>query len=103
MNQPSTQPDNNHKILLIDDDTGITKLLSLALRHRGYTCLTAASGPEGIALAQKKLPDLIVCDIMMPDMDGFDVLQTLQSSSQTATIPFIFLTAKTGEENIRPV
>lgn len=101
MNQPSIQSDNNHTILLIDDDTGITKLLAFALQHKGYTCLTAASGPEGIALAQEKAPDLIVCDIMMPDMNGFDVLQALQATSQTATIPFIFLTAKTGEENIR--
>lgn len=90
-----------YKILLIDDDVGITRLIAILLERGGYETVSAHSGAEGIALAKKEQPDLILCDVMMPDADGFDVLQALQNQSDTATIPFIFLTARTKQEDMR--
>jgi two-component system, OmpR family, alkaline phosphatase synthesis response regulator PhoP len=96
------KPSNNaYKILVIDDDYGTTQLISMMLERGGYEPVVANSGEDGIAYAHQELPDLIMCDVMMPDIDGFSVLQALQSSSDTATIPFIFLTARTRQEDMR--
>jgi DNA-binding NarL/FixJ family response regulator/two-component sensor histidine kinase len=92
---------NTHKILIIDDDPNATRLLSMMVEQGGYQAITAHVGHEGVALAQQEMPDLILCDVMMPDANGYDVLQALQNHSSTATIPFIFLTARARQEDMR--
>jgi CRP-like cAMP-binding protein/CheY-like chemotaxis protein len=88
-------------ILLIEDNNEIRENTAELLVLANYTVLTAGNGKVGIELAQKKLPDVIVCDIMMPELDGYGVLHILSRSPQTANIPFIFLTAKSETTDIR--
>src|SRR5262249_48804695 len=71
------------------------------LKMEGYEVLEAANGAEGIRLAHEELPDLILCDIMMPDRDGYAVLQAVRTNKITATTPFIFFTAKGEKGDLR--
>lgn len=80
-------------ILVIEDERLTRTNLVDFLRSEGFTALSAENGRTGIELAQAHLPDLIICDIMMPELDGYDVLSTLQHRPNTSAIPFIFLTA----------
>lgn len=84
-------------ILLIDDDAMIRKNTSAILELAQYNVLIADNGKEGVELAIAEKPDLIICDIIMPDLDGFGVLHMLSKSEATALIPFIFLTARKTE------
>lgn len=86
-----------HSILVVDDEPDILNLLEYNLKKAGYAVLQAKDGPEAIGLAVKKQPDLILLDVMLPDMEGTEVLKRLKSSAATAPIPVIMLTAK-GEE-----
>ncbi|NJM97053.1 MAG: response regulator [Phormidesmis sp. RL_2_1] len=88
-------------ILVIEDERMTRTNLLGFLRSEGYESLGAANGKEGIQLAQRHLPDLIICDILMPELDGYDVLMTLQKNPQTASIPFIFLTVAADEDGFR--
>ncbi|MGD0815346.1 MAG: response regulator [Verrucomicrobiota bacterium] len=81
------------KILIIEDDPAIRKQMAQVLRFEGFETLEAANGKLGVASAVSSVPDLIVCDIMMPEMDGFGVLQALRDNPRTAMVPFVFLTA----------
>lgn len=92
---------NAHKILLIEDDTDTSSLISTILKKGGYATVIANTGKSGIVLARKELPDLILCDVMMPEMDGLSVLRSLRNQSDTALIPFIFLTARARTEDVR--
>lgn len=89
------------KILIIEDDTvlreNIAELLSLAQ----YEVFTASDGKKGVITAKKQAPDVIVCDIMMPELDGYGVLEALSKDGDTNQIPFIFLSAKTERQDIR--
>ena len=67
----------------------------------GYQCLSAANGREGVDIAKKEKPDLIICDIMMPELDGYGVLHMLRRNEETSTTPFIFLSAKTERTDLR--
>ena len=87
------------KILVIDDDPGIRKSLGLSLRTEGYAVIEAASGHDGLELAKSEAPQLIICDINMPELDGYEVVTRLRQSS--ASVPFIFLTARSGRAEIR--
>lgn len=89
------------KILVIDDDTIILNLLSIHLERNGYKVFTAFNGSEGIKLAKEIKPDLILCDILMPGMNGFEVLNKIQSDKETELIPFIFISAVQEREQIR--
>lgn len=89
------------KILVIEDEPSVRNNLLRLLNAEGFQALSAEDGNEGIQLAQSQAPDLILCDIMMPEMTGFDVLQVLRSDAQTNTIPFIFLTAKADRSDLR--
>ncbi len=89
------------KILIIEDNPDIRENISEILELAGYETITAADGKQGIELAQKELPDLIICDIMMPELDGYGVLHILNKKEETARIPFIFLTAKTERADMR--
>jgi len=88
-------------ILIIEDETAIRELISELLILEGFDVAEAVNGREGIAIAQSVLPDLIICDVMMPEIDGHGVLQALQKNPQTVSIPFIFLTAKGTRQDVR--
>lgn len=81
-------------ILIIEDETKLRQSLARFLKIQDFEVLVAQNGQEGLSLAQVHLPDLIICDIMMPEMDGYTVKQKLGDEIQTDVIPFIFLTAK---------
>ena len=88
-------------VLIIEDERPLLENIQNLLRFEGYAVLGAADGLIGVDLAREHLPDLIVCDIMMPRMNGYDVLLELSSNPVTNTIPFIFLTAKADREHQR--
>ena len=88
-------------ILIIEDETAIRELISELLILEEFDVAEAVNGREGIAIAQSVLPDLIICDVMMPEIDGHGVLQALQKNPQTVSIPFIFLTAKGTRQDVR--
>lgn len=90
-----------HKILIIEDDRATRKLAAQVLRFAGFEVLDAADGKLGVASALTNIPDLIICDIMMPELDGFGVLKALREDPRTALTPFIFLTAKVTSEDRR--
>lgn len=83
------------KMLIIDDDPKLLIGLKCLMTLEGYEVLSTTDGNEGISLAREHLPDIIICDVMMPRPDGFLVKKHLAANAQTATIPFIFLTART--------
>ena len=85
------------KILVIDDDSGLLTLLQLGLERDGFTVVTAESGKEGLRRAYETRPDVIVLDVMMPEMDGWLTCQRLRSMCDT---PIIMLTAKTGQADV---
>jgi len=88
-----------HHILVVDDEPNIAELISHQLRQVGYDISTATSGPEAIQLAQKNHPDLIILDVLMPEMDGFEVLSELKRHTETAFTPVIVLSVlRDGEE-----
>lgn len=89
------------KILVIEDERLTRKNLIGFLSSEGFDTLEASNGRMGIELAQAYLPDLIICDILMPELDGYDVLITLQQQMETAAIPFIFLTVSATEDGFR--
>ena len=89
------------KILVIEDNPDVRENLAEILTLSGYAASTAENGKVGAAKAQTELPDLILCDIMMPELDGYGVLHILNHSARTAGIPFIFLTAKAEREDFR--
>jgi DNA-binding response OmpR family regulator len=88
-------------ILLIEDDRALRENTEELLELSGYSMITAPNGKIGIQMAKEKLPDIIVCDIMMPEVDGYGVLKELSSDKKTKHIPFIFLSAKTEHKEIR--
>lgn len=89
------------KVLVIDDSQEINELISETLKVHGYHVLVAEDGLAGVHLAQQHLPDLILCDVNMPQLDGYATLTALRQQSSTATIPFIFLTGIADKGNIR--
>ena len=88
-------------LLIIEDEEPLRVTLSDRLTLEGFRVQTAATGEDGLRQVQQEPPDLILCDIMMPGLDGYDVLRTLQANEQTAAIPFIFLTAKADPVQVR--
>jgi len=88
----------NEKILVVDDDPTVLKLLQLTLKSDGYNVVTAANGEEALEVANREEPDLIVSDIMMPQMDGVEFCWMIRENSKIPTVPFIFLTARSETE-----
>ncbi len=88
-------------ILLIEDNNEMRENTSEILQLANYNVFTATNGKEGVEVAQKEKPDLIICDIMMPVLDGYGVLHLLSKNSETENIPFIFLTAKAERSDLR--
>lgn len=89
------------KILLIEDDTILRETTAELLELSNYEVRTASDGMKGVEVAKAYQPDVIVCDIMMPELDGYGVLKTLTEEPGTQGIPFIFLTAKTERKDVR--
>lgn len=81
-------------ILLIEDNLEMRENTSEILELAGYKVIAAENGKVGVDFALKHLPDLIICDVMMPELDGYGVLHILTKNTKTAGIPFVFLTAK---------
>ena len=89
------------KVLLIEDDTVLRENTSELLELSNYEVITAANGKLGLEMAMHEKPDIIVCDIMMPVIDGYGVLEGLSKHNDTKFIPFIFLSAKTERQDVR--
>lgn len=89
------------KILVIEDEAESRDIFIDSLEAEGFEVIAAENGFVGIQQAQAQLPDLVLCDILMPEIDGYGVLTTLRQNSDTAMIPFIFLSAKTTKTEIR--
>jgi signal transduction histidine kinase len=89
------------RILLIEDDLALRTMMQAVLRQAQYTVQDASDGLSGWALAQETLPDLVIADIQMPGMDGYDLLAKLRQNPQTATIPVILVTALSDREAVR--
>jgi len=89
------------KILLIEDNDDVRENTAEILELSNYKVFTAPNGKDGVEIAFRELPDLIVCDIMMPVLDGYGVLHMLSKNPQTSAIPFIFLTAKSEKSDFR--
>ncbi|MDE3236553.1 MAG: response regulator [Bacteroidota bacterium] len=82
------------EILIIEDETFLRNLIRKMLEMKGFTCYEASNGLEGIQMLAKLSPQLIICDVMMPLADGFEVLQHIKSNTSLQNIPFVFLTAR---------
>jgi DNA-binding NarL/FixJ family response regulator len=90
-----------HKILVIEDQAAMRRNIALLLQLEGYEVVSAENGRLGLALARESKPDLILCDVMMPEMDGYSVVQALRGDPELATVPFVFLTAKSDRSDVR--
>ncbi len=89
------------RILVIEDQPEMRRNIAALLRYHDYEAIEAENGREGVDLARREKPDLILCDVMMPELDGYGVLQALQQDAGLALIPFIFLTAKGEKDDLR--
>ena len=89
------------KILVIEDEPEMRRNITALLRYCHYEAISADNGQRGVEAARREKPDLILCDVMMPELDGHGVLQALQKDESLARIPFIFLTAKGEKEDLR--
>jgi DNA-binding response OmpR family regulator len=88
------------RILIVEDDAFIARLLSMSLERSGHSVIWASDGNDGLAQARAARPDLILLDVMMPGMDGFQVLRSLKQHPTTRTIPVIMLTAQTDGRSV---
>lgn len=88
------------KILAVDDEKHIVRLVQVNLERQGYEVITAYDGKEALQKVEEERPDLIVLDVMMPYMDGFEVLQNLRRNPSTRDIPVIMLTAKAQDADV---
>ena len=88
------------KILAVDDERSIVRLVQVNLQRAGYDVVTAFDGKEALEKVEAEQPDLVVLDVMMPYMDGFEVLQTLRKNPSTRELPVIMLTAKAQDADV---
>ncbi len=98
---PSSEYNFVKKILVIEDEKSVLNNILEILESGGFKATGAKSGTLGIRMAKEQTPHLILCDIMMPEMDGYSVFSTLKRETTTATIPFIFITAKSEHADMR--
>jgi CheY-like chemotaxis protein len=92
-NLPDTSPGGSNTVLVIEDDSLTLNTLENALLHKGYRVLRASSGMEGIEIVLNASPDLIILDLVMPDISGFEVVERLQKESDVAKVPILILTS----------
>lgn len=88
------------KILIVDDEPNILMSLDFLMRKQGYEVFVARDGSEALEIITKEMPQVIVLDIMMPEVDGYEVCQSVKGSPETSDIKIIFLTAKSKKEDI---
>jgi len=98
--QVGTSMDTKKTIMVVDDNPDIITIVKTILEGRGFTVFSASSGPELLSLLPTQKCDLIILDIMMPEMDGLEVLTRLKGKVETSTIPVILLTAKVQYEDV---
>jgi DNA-binding NarL/FixJ family response regulator len=89
------------RILIIEDQAPMRRNIALMLELEGFEVVTAENGRDGVAKANNTHPDLVICDVMMPEMDGYGVVQALRAEKESATMPFIFLTARSDKSDVR--
>ena len=82
------------QLLLIDDDPNLILLVKDYLEFRGYEVMTAENGREALEILENKVPDMIICDVMMPEMDGYSLVEHVRKDARTSWIPVLFLSAK---------
>ncbi|MEM9567225.1 MAG: response regulator [Cyanobacteria bacterium P01_E01_bin.34] len=87
-------------ILVIDDDIAVSTLLVKVLQAKGYNAIGVIDPAEGLEQVRTLHPELIICDVIMPSMSGYEVLETLRQSASTASIPFMFLTSKSSRRDV---
>jgi two-component system alkaline phosphatase synthesis response regulator PhoP/two-component system response regulator VicR len=88
------------RVLVCDDERHIVRLIQVNLERQGYTVSTAFDGKEGLEKIRSEKPDLVVLDVMMPYMDGFEVLKTIRREPETENLPVIMLTAKAQDKDV---
>ncbi len=88
------------RILVIDDEPDVVMIIKTALQAEGYDVASATNGPDGLEEAFETRPDLIILDVMMPIMDGFEVLKMLRQDPKTENTPVIILTARTQDHDV---
>ncbi|MER3435837.1 MAG: DNA-binding response regulator [Leptolyngbya sp. ERB_1_1] len=89
-----TSSGNHRRLLLIDDDPNLILLVKDYLEFRGYEVVTAENGREALEVLEQDLPDMIICDVMMPEMDGYQLVSNIRQDPKTSWIPVLFLSAK---------
>jgi len=89
---------DNYKILIVDDEPDLVETLTVMLVNRNFTVLAASDGDDGLAKAKDRQPNIIILDLMMPNMDGFEMIKRLKSDETTSEIPVIILTARSDTE-----
>jgi two-component system, OmpR family, alkaline phosphatase synthesis response regulator PhoP len=94
------QPEKKEKLLVVEDDGDIRELISFNLEMCGYEVIRASDGQEGWEKARSEMPDLVVLDLMLPGLDGFEVCKRLKSENATRAVPIIMLTARSEEESM---
>lgn len=87
------------KVLIIEDDVSISNMYQMKLKQQGYTVIVADNGSDGLEVAKKEKPDLILLDVILPQLDGFSVLEELKKSKDTAKIPVLMLTNLSTNED----
>ena len=90
----------SRKVLVADDNADAIAILRSALESRGFAVVAASTGVEALAAVEVDIPDVILLDVMMPEMSGIEVLQRLKDSPRTAKIPVILVTAKTHDDDV---
>ena len=85
------------KVLIIEDDPAISRLVDYSLKHEGYDTATASNGLDGIRKAKYETPDLIILDVMLPGMDGFEICHRLRTEKETEKLPILMFSAKAQE------
>ncbi|AIE72566.1 MULTISPECIES: response regulator transcription factor [unclassified Synechocystis] len=94
-----SQPKENHHLLLVDDDPNLILLVKDYLEYQGYQVTTAANGREALDILATTVPDMIICDVMMPEMDGYAFIEQVRQNANISWIPVMFLSAKGQSHN----
>ncbi len=92
--QKDNSQKNNKHLLLVDDDPNLVLLVKDYLEHNGYNVSTAENGKVALEVLNKEIPDMIICDVMMPEMDGYALIEKVRGDARTSWIPVMFLSAK---------
>ena len=93
-------PDDRVKVLVVEDEDALSKVLKLRLEIEGFAVTTAADGAEALALVQKQRPDLVLCDLMMPVMDGKEFTKAMKADARLKAIPILILSALKREQEM---